>query len=127
VDDKSVTEPVPKRADQLVVGDRIQPGHMPAYARSGEGRVMLVDPYEYRGAKWVFVAFACADGDRNCAHYLPDGEVLVVPADDPEITQPIGERRLVNEGGVWAVPVAGGAIEVDPPEGFVPASGEGDR
>jgi hypothetical protein len=61
-----------------------------------------------------------------------------------EITQPIGERRLVGDGGVWAVPVAGGPVEVDPPwnpqsgffepgrvpelvgddppEGFVPAS-----
>ncbi len=96
-----MTAPVPKRADQLVVGDRIQPGYLPAYARSGEGLVMLVDPYAYRGADWVFVAFACADGDRNCAHYLPDGEVRVVPADDGfgysraddgETTQPIAGR-----------------------------------
>jgi len=51
-------------------------------------------------------------------------------ADDGETTQPIAGRvpphfgAVVNEGGHTAVQVAGGLIEIDPPEGFVPASAE---
>lgn len=96
-----MTQPTAKRADQLVVGDRIQPGYLPAYARSGEGRVMLVDPYAYRGADWVFIAFACADGDRNCAYYLPDGTVEVLPAD------PTGQLYSRADDGEQPGPVGG--------------------
>jgi hypothetical protein len=102
-----MTAPVAKRADQLVVGDRIQPGYLPAYARSGEARVMLVDRYAFQGADWVFVAFACADGDRNCTYYLPNGEVKVLPADDGEITQAIGVREPLHTGEV----TEGGLVE----------------
>jgi hypothetical protein len=49
-------------------------------------------------------------------------EIMTSPAHDSEVTQPLAERPLVGDGGVWAVPVAGGLVEVDPPEGFVPAS-----
>jgi hypothetical protein len=49
-------------------------------------------------------------------------EIMTSPAHDSEVTQPLAERPLVGEGGVWAVPVAGGPVEIDPPEGFVPAS-----
>src|SRR5690348_1014831 len=59
---------------------RIQPGFLPAYARSGEGTVRYLETYHYQGADWVFAAFACADGDRNCAYYLPGGMLKVVPA-----------------------------------------------
>lgn len=136
------TVPVLKRADQLVVGDRIQPGYLPAYSRSGEGVVRYVETYHYRGADWVFAAFATADGDRNSTSYLPAGKLQVIPADtgldysraddDPETTQPIAGRvpahfgPLVNEGGHTAVAIGGGLIEIDQPEGFVPASAEPD-
>jgi hypothetical protein len=49
-------------------------------------------------------------------------EIMTSPAHDSEVTQPLAERPLVGDGGVWAVPVAGDPPEVDPPEGFVPAS-----
>ena len=96
-----MTAPVLKRADELVVGDRIQPGHLPAYARSGEGVVRYVELYHYRGADWVFAAFATADGDRNCAHYLPAGEVLVIPGG------PIGHDLSRPADGGEPQPVAG--------------------
>lgn len=109
-----------KRADQLVVGDRIQPGYLPAYARSGEGRVMLVDLYEYRGAPWVFVAFACADGDRNCTYYLPSGNLQVFPAETglaysraDEDPQPVACRVPPHMGAVTEV----GLVEVPEDDG----------
>lgn len=118
--------PVPKRADQLVVGDRIQPGYLPAYARSGEGVVRYVETYHYRDADWVFAAFACADGDRNCAYYLPGGELKVIPAiplghdysradDDPEVTQPIAGRipAHLEDGRTGEVVLVGGGADVD--------------
>lgn len=113
----TVPRPTTRRADQLVLGDRIQPGFLPAYARSGEGTVLYRETYHYRGADWVFVAFACADGDRNCAYYLPGGDLRVIPADtgltysradDGETTQPIAGRVPAHFGAVEA----SGLVEV---------------
>ena len=42
--------------------------------------------------------------------------------DDPETTQPVGRIAPHFEDGRAVVEVAGGGIEIDPPEGFVPAS-----
>jgi hypothetical protein len=119
---ESYAQPIAKRADQLVVGDRILNKYLPSPFSPDPGEVVFVKVHEYRTARWVFVAYRLPDGFYDSTAYLPEGELEVYPAADPEITQPIGERPLVVEGGVWAVPVAGGLIEVDPPEGFVPAS-----
>jgi hypothetical protein len=116
VESTSVAQPVTKRADQLVVGDRILPHRLPAVA-SKPGEVLFVQVHEYRTARWVFVAYRLPDGFYDSTAYLPDGTVEVYlesPADDGEVTQPIAGRAPAE--------VAGGLVQVDPPEGFVPAS-----
>jgi hypothetical protein len=119
-----MTQPIPKRADQLILGDRILNVHLPAYARSGDADVLYVEVYHYSAADWVFVAFASRDGDRNSTSYPPDGKIKVhpvppvghgySPADDGEVTQPIAGRAPAE--------VVGGLVQVDPPEGLVPVS-----
>jgi hypothetical protein len=145
VESTSVTQPVTKRADQLVVGDRILPHRLPAVA-SKPGEVLFVQVHEYRTARWVFVAYRLPDGFYDSTAYLPDGTVEVypeIPADDGEVTQPIAGRAPAE--------VAGGLVQVDPPrlivgdtaaeqrdnayaayerdeaEGFVPAQRAGQR
>lgn len=128
-----MTAPIPKRADQLIVGDRIAHHRLPSTYAEGPGEVVFVKAHTYRGHASVFVAYVHGDGYYDSTAYLPDSYVEVFPAadptglghsraDDPETTEPIAERPLVREGGLWTVQVAGGGIEVDPPEGFVPAS-----
>jgi hypothetical protein len=109
VESTSVTQPVTKRADQLVVGDRILPHRLPAVA-SKPGEVLFVQVHEYRTARWVFVAYRLPDGFYDSTAYLPDGTVEVypeIPADDSEVTQPIAGRAPAE--------LAGGLIQVDPP------------
>jgi hypothetical protein len=116
VESTSVTQPVTKRADQLVVGDRILPHRLPAVA-SKPGEVLFVQVHEYRTARWVFVAYRLPDGFYDSTAYLPDGTVEVYPespTDDGEVTQPIAGRAPSE--------VVGGLVQVDPPEGFVPVS-----
>jgi hypothetical protein len=105
-----MTRPVTKRADQLVVGDRILPHRLPAVA-SKPGEVLFVQVHEYRTARWVFVAYRLPDGFYDSTAYLPDGTVEVYPespADDSEVTQPIAGRAPAE--------VAGGLVQVDPPD-----------
>jgi hypothetical protein len=108
VESTSVTQPVTKRADQLVVGDRILPHRLPAVA-SKPGEVLFVQVHEYRTARWVFVAYRLPDGFYDSTAYLPDGTVEVYPespTDDGEVTQPIAGRAPAE--------LAGGLIQVDP-------------
>jgi hypothetical protein len=109
VESTSVTQPVTKRADQLVVGDRILPHRLPAVA-SKPGEVLFVQVHEYRTARWVFVAYRLPDGFYDSTAYLPDGTVEVYPespTDDGEVTQPIAGRAPAE--------LAGGLVQVDPP------------
>jgi len=109
-----MTAPVPKRADQLVLGDRIAHYRLPSTYAEGPGEVVYVKAHTYRGHQSVFVAYVHEDGYYDSTAYLPDGLVEVHPADDDEVTQPIAGRVPAE--------AAGGLVEIDPPEGFVPAS-----
>jgi hypothetical protein len=117
-----MTQPITKRADQLVVGDRIPDEHLAFRFNQGPAEVVFVAHEAARERDplpWVFVAYQYPNGRHDSMTIRPEAELQVYPAPAP---QPLAERPLVGDGGVWAVPVAGGPVEVDPPEGFVPAS-----
>lgn len=144
--DQTVPQPVARRADKIVVGDRIKAEYLPHTFNRSAGTVLYVHPYDMpgRGGRWLFAAYQLDNGACESATFMPDAMLHVYPApdpvghdytradDDPEVTQPIAGRlpahhedartgEVVMVGGVTAVEVAGGLIEVDPPEGFVPA------
>src|SRR6185369_13755223 len=125
-------EPIKRSADGLSVGDRILAAYLPAVADE-TAEVVFAKPYTYVGEPWIFVAFQLPNGLIEATHYKADNGVEVYPADtglsysradDGETTQPIAGRvpphfgAVVSEGGHTAVEVAGGLIEIDPPEGY---------
>jgi hypothetical protein len=126
-----MTFPISKRADQLVVGDRILHKYLPSPWFPEPGEVVYVKVHDYRRGRYVFVAYMQDNGFYDSTSYQVDGYVQVIPADtglgysrpaDGETTQPIAGRvpphfgAVVNEGGHTAVEVAGGLIAIDPPE-----------
>jgi len=128
-------DPIKRRADGLSKGDRILPAYLPAVGDE-PAEVLFVKPYTYVHEAWIFVVFEMPTGLIEATHYKADGGVEIYPAADPtgltysraddgETTQPIAGRfpphfgAVVSEGGHTAVEVAGGLIEIDPPEGFV--------
>ena len=103
----NVPEPVAKRADQLVVGDRIAHHRLPSTYAEGPGEVVYVKPHVYRGNSSVFVAYVHKDGYYDSTSYLPDGVVEVFPADTglaysrpDEDPQPVAGRTPVHFGAV---------------------------
>jgi hypothetical protein len=78
-----MTQPVRKRADQLVVGDRILPAYLPAFSLKSPAEVIFVRVHDYHRGQWVFIAYAHEDGFHDCTSYLPQGEVEVYPASAP--------------------------------------------
>jgi hypothetical protein len=126
-----MTQPVRKPADQLVVGDRILPAFLPSPFFQEPGEVVFVKVHDYRKGRYVFVAYMQDNGFYDSTSYEPDGRVEVYPAVPPgfdysradEQPGPVAGRIPPHfEDGRAVVEVAGGLIEIDPPEGFVPAS-----
>jgi hypothetical protein len=117
-----MTRPIAKRADRLVVGDRILPAFLPSPFFQEPGEVVFVKVHDYRKGRYVFVAYMQDNGFYDSTSYEPGGEVEVYPADptglgysradDGETTQPIAGRVPAQYG---AVEVAGGLVDLDPP------------
>jgi hypothetical protein len=78
-----MTQPVPKRAEKIVVGDRILPKYLPAFSLDTPAEVILVRVHDYHRGQWVFVAYAHEDGFHDSASFLPEKEVEVYPAVPP--------------------------------------------
>jgi hypothetical protein len=66
-----VTAPIPKRADQLVVSDRILPAFLPS---------PFFKEHDYRKGRYVFVAYMQDNGFYDSTSYEPGGRVEVYPA-----------------------------------------------
>lgn len=73
---------VPRRADQLAVGDRIEPQFLPAFCDQ-PAEALFVREHDFHRDRWVFVAFAQDDGFHDSTSFLPEAELLVIPAADP--------------------------------------------
>jgi hypothetical protein len=109
--DTTVPIPVPKRADKLVVRDRILPAFLPSPFFKEPGEVVFVKVHDYRKGRYVFVAYMQDNGFYDSTSYEPDGEVEVFPApadsglgysraDDGETTQAIGVREPLHTGAM---------------------------
>jgi hypothetical protein len=116
----SVTaSPVSRRADELVVGDHIDPKHLPFATEPGEA--LLVRLHDYRGGSWVFVAWVQGDGYHDSTSFLPDAEVLVEPAGpighdysrEPDDPTPVSPARVPLHTG--AMTDCGLVDESEPP------------
>lgn len=71
-----------KRADQLVVGDRIDRRHLPVFDE--DAAVVFVRTYaEPGGERWAFVAFAYDSGYHDSTAFRPDAAITVTPAPTP--------------------------------------------
>jgi hypothetical protein len=98
----SVTaEPVTRRADQLVVGDRILHEFLPSPWFKESGEVVFVKVHNYRKGRYVFVAYMQDNGFYDSTSYQPDGTVGVIPAD------PSGLSYSRVDDGALPQPVAG--------------------
>jgi hypothetical protein len=121
-----MTHPVAKRADQLVVGDRVPDEYLPHRFNKGPAEVVFVAD---DGEAHTFFAFRYPNGQHDSTTVLSESVLMVHPAvpvghdysraDDGEQPGPVAGRIPPHYG---VVEVAGGLVEVDPPEGFVPAS-----
>jgi hypothetical protein len=81
VTDQSVRKS--KRADELVVGDRIAGEQLPLYS-DGPAEVVFVRVHDYVGPdRWVFVAFALDDGFHDSTSFRPEAEIQIEQLADP--------------------------------------------
>jgi hypothetical protein len=105
-----MTQQVPKRADQLVVGDRIPDEHLAFRFNQGPAQVVFVAYEDTVPLKWAFVAYRYPNGQHDSMTVLPEAVLQVYPAapvghdysraDDPETTQPIAGRMPAHCGGM---------------------------
>jgi hypothetical protein len=128
VDDKSVAETVLRRADQLIRGDRIPESQLIYKFNKGPAEVVfLADEPE---DSHTFIAYRYPNRCHESMTVRSEAVLQVYPvghdysrADDGEQPGPVAGRIPPHfEDGRAVVEVAGGLVEVDPPEGFVPAS-----
>jgi hypothetical protein len=130
-----MTGPIAKRADQIVVGDRIPGESLPYQFAKGPAEVLFVCDATTLGDReeWTFVAYRHEDGYHDSTTVLSGAMFQVIPApaadptglgysradDDPEVTQPIAGRvpAHLEDGRTGEVVMVGGhtAVEVDPP------------
>lgn len=79
----NVTEPVTKRAIELVVGDRIDREQLPRLFGTGDPEIVFVKDHRHRRESFVFVVVAYDDGYHDSTSFLSGAEIKVLPAVDP--------------------------------------------
>jgi hypothetical protein len=94
-----MTGPVPKFADQLVIGDRVPDQYLPHRFNKGPAEVVFKAD---DGEGHTFFAFRYPNGQHDSTTVLSAGRLMVHPADlgfdytgaadDPETTQPLAGR-----------------------------------
>jgi hypothetical protein len=117
-----MTQPVAKRAYQLVVGDRVPDEYLPHRFNTGPAEVVFVAD---DGEAHTFFAFRYPNGQHDSTTVLSESVLQVSPAppvgfgysraDNGEQPGPVAGRIPPHFGAVEA---AGGLVEVDPPEGY---------
>lgn len=90
--DQSLTEPVLKRADQIVVGDRIPDEHLAFRFNQGPAEVVFVAHEHTATLPWIFAAYRYPNGQHDSMTIRPEAMLQVYPAPDVETTQPIAGR-----------------------------------
>lgn len=122
-----MTAPVPKFADQLVVGDRVPDEYLPHRFNKGPAEVRFVAD---DGEDHTFFAFRYPNGQHDSTTVLSAARLMVFPAapvghdysraDDGEQPGPVAGRTPPHfEDGRAVLEVGGGRIEIDHPESFV--------
>jgi hypothetical protein len=82
--DPSVTAPVAKRADQLVVGDRIPDEFLAFRFNQGPAEVVFVVYEDTTPLPWTFVAYRYPNGQHDSMTVRPEAVMQVYPAPEPE-------------------------------------------
>jgi hypothetical protein len=105
-----MTQPIARRADQLVVGDRIPDEHLAFRFNQGPAEVVFVAYEDTQPLKWTFVAYRYPNGQHDSMTVRPEAVLQVYPADptgqlysradDGETTQPIAGRMPPHYGAV---------------------------
>lgn len=117
---QSVTELVAKRADQLVVGDRIPDEHLAFRFNQGPAEVVFLALEDVSTLPWVFVAYRYPNGQHDSMTIRPEAVLQVFPADtglsysradDGESPQPAAGREPLHTGAV----TDGGLVDETPP------------
>lgn len=99
---------IDRRADLIVVGDRIAQEFLPLWGDQ-DAEAIFVKPTDTRGTRRIFIAFAQDDGYHDSMSLLPESVISVLPAptgldhsraDDGEDPQQIGKRVEPHTGGV---------------------------
>ncbi len=85
MDDKSVSAPVPKRADELVVGDRIPGDKLPYRFAKGPAEIIFACDATTLGdsEEWTFIAYRHEDGYHDSTTVLSGATFPATPAADP--------------------------------------------
>jgi hypothetical protein len=76
-----MTEPIAKRADQLVVGDRIPDEHLAFRFDQGPAAVVFLALEDVSTLPWVFVAYRYPNGQHDSMTIRPEAVLQVYPAD----------------------------------------------
>lgn len=120
-----MTAPIAKRADQLVVGDRIPEESLPYRFAKGPAEVLFVCDATTLGDRegWAFVAYRHEDGYHDSTTVLANAVFQVAPApaadptglsysraDDGDSPQPSAGREPLHTGAV----TDGGLVDVTP-------------
>jgi hypothetical protein len=104
-----MTEPIAKRAEPLVVGDRIPDEHLAFRFNQGPAEVVFVAREEAATLPWIFVAYRYPNGQHDSMTIRPEAVLQVFPG-DPEHCVVHGHAKVFacTAHGIHPHPGSGG-------------------